>query len=69
MSDASAIVTTMALMILSGELSNIFGTWLDIAGIDVLMYGLLLLVVVLRAPKGLLNAMTSQTKRKTSIRA
>jgi branched-chain amino acid transport system permease protein len=44
------------LMIVSGELTNIFGSWLDITGIDVLIYGLLLLVVVLWAPKGLLRS-------------
>jgi branched-chain amino acid transport system permease protein len=44
------------LMIMSGELTNIFGTWVGVTGIDVFIYGLLLLVVVLRAPKGLLRS-------------
>lgn len=50
------------LMIVSGELTNVFGTRLDIAGIDVLIYGMLLLVVVLWAPKGLLRSFARRDK-------
>jgi branched-chain amino acid transport system permease protein len=53
------------LMIVSGELTNIFGAWLNVTGIDILIYGILLLVVVLWAPKGLLQSVLPARKRST----
>jgi branched-chain amino acid transport system permease protein len=44
-----------ALMVLAGELTNTVSTRIGVNGVDVLVYGLLLLVVVMRAPDGLLH--------------
>jgi branched-chain amino acid transport system permease protein len=44
-----------ALMILAGEIANTISTEFGLHGVDILAYGLLLLVVVLRAPDGLIR--------------
>lgn len=44
-----------ALMIFLSEVTNWFSTKIGIEGLDILVYGLMLLVVVLRAPKGIVG--------------
>jgi branched-chain amino acid transport system permease protein len=44
-----------ALMIFLSEVTNLGATKLEINGLDILVYGLMLLFVVLRAPKGLVG--------------
>ena len=51
-----------ALMIVAGEIANTISTELGLHGVDILAYGLLLMVIVLRAPEGLLH-LFSRTSR------
>jgi branched-chain amino acid transport system permease protein len=44
-----------ALMVVAGEITNTVSTDVGVSGLDVLVYGLLLLAVVMRAPDGLLR--------------
>lgn len=53
-------------MIVSGEVTNILGSRLAMPGIDVLAYGLLLLALVLRAPKGLLHALAAGDRKRSA---
>ena len=50
-----------AVMIFLSELTNWGGSKLGIVGIDILVYGLMLLFVVLRAPKGIVGALFRST--------
>jgi len=50
-----------AVMIFLSELTNWGGSKLGIVGLDILVYGLMLLVVVLRAPKGIVGALLRAT--------
>lgn len=45
-------------MVLAGEVTNAVSTTFGVSGFDVLVYGLLLLAVVMRAPDGLLRLFT-----------
>lgn len=51
-----------ALMILAGEITNTISTELGLHGVDILAYGLLLMVVVLQAPEGLLHLFHRATR-------
>jgi branched-chain amino acid transport system permease protein len=51
-----------AVMIFLSELTNWGGSKLGIVGLDILVYGLMLLVVVLRAPKGIVGALLRSTQ-------
>jgi branched-chain amino acid transport system permease protein len=56
-----------AVMIFLSEVTNWGSTKLGIEGVDILVYGLMLLVVVLRAPKGIVglvfkNAMVGSSR-------
>jgi branched-chain amino acid transport system permease protein len=44
-----------ALMVMAGEGTNVASTALGMSGLDVLVYGLMLLAVVMRAPDGLMR--------------
>lgn len=44
-----------AVMVVAGEITNAASTELGVSGLDVLVYGLVLLAVVVRAPDGLLR--------------
>jgi branched-chain amino acid transport system permease protein len=51
-----------AVMILLSESTNFGSTKLGIAGVDILVYGLLLLAVVMYAPKGIMGLFGSRTR-------
>ncbi len=47
------------IMIVLSEVTNIVSGKLDLPGVDVLAYGLVLLVIVFKAPQGVLGLITS----------
>src|SRR4051794_8590895 len=49
------------LMIFLSEVTNLFSTKVGIEGLDILVYGLMLLIVVLRAPKGIVGLVVRRT--------
>ncbi len=55
-----------AFMIFVSELTNWLASGLSVHGLDVLAYGVLLLVVVLRAPHGVLGALARRPRTGTS---
>jgi branched-chain amino acid transport system permease protein len=54
-----------AVMIFLSETTNLGSTKLGIAGIDILVYGLMLLAVVMYAPKGIIGLMAVRTKARS----
>jgi branched-chain amino acid transport system permease protein len=52
-----------AIMIFLSEITNFGSTKLGVEGLDILVYGLMLLVVVLRAPKGVVGLMSRSVQR------
>jgi branched-chain amino acid transport system permease protein len=54
-----------AIMIFLSEVTNWGSTKIGVEGADILVYGLALLVVVLRAPKGIVGLLTRQFSGST----
>jgi branched-chain amino acid transport system permease protein len=54
-----------AIMIFLSEVTNWGSTKIGVEGVDILVYGLMLLVVVLRAPKGVVGLLKRQTTGTT----
>jgi branched-chain amino acid transport system permease protein len=52
-----------AIMIFLSEITNWGATKLGVEGLDILVYGLMLLVVVLRAPKGVVGLLSPAMQR------
>jgi branched-chain amino acid transport system permease protein len=54
-----------AIMIFLSEVTNWGSTKIGVEGADILVYGLMLLIVVLRAPKGIVGLLRRQTTGRT----
>ena len=52
-----------AIMIFLSEVTNWGSTKLGVEGLDILVYGLMLLIVVLRAPKGVVGLLSKSMQR------
>lgn len=52
-----------AVMVFLSEVTNLGATKLEITGLDILVYGMMLLFVVLRAPKGIVGFFTEKRRR------
>jgi len=52
-----------AVMVFLSEVTNLGATKLEVTGLDILVYGLMLLFVVLRAPKGIVGFFTEKRRR------
>jgi len=52
-------------MILLSEGTNLGSTKLGIAGVDILVYGLLLLAVVMYAPKGIMGLFNTRARARS----
>jgi branched-chain amino acid transport system permease protein len=62
---ATGPVVGGAIMIFLSEVTNWGSTKLGIEGLDILVYGLMLLIVVLRAPKGVVGLLSKSMQRGT----